>query len=204
MKHRFWISVLAAFLMLSPIQASATSADGATKFINDLSNKALQVLSADGVSLEDKEKNVRALLSDSFDFAIIGRFVMGRAWKKASADQQEQYQSLFKEFVLRTYSRRLGGYSGQQFTVVGTKEVGKRKDILVSTKISRPSGPEVLAGWRVREKNSQHRILDVMVSGVSMVATQRSEFAAVIRRDGVNGLIEMLRLQVSKFSATGG
>ncbi len=180
--------------MFSPVQASATSADGATKFINDLSNKALQVLSADGVSLEEKERNVRALLSNSFDFGIIGRFVMGRAWKKSSPDQKEHYQGLFKDFVLRTYSWRLGGYSGQQFTVVGTKEVGKRKVILVSYKISRPSGPEVLAGWRVREKNSQHCILDVMVSGVSMVATQRSEFAAVIRRDGVNGLIEMLRL----------
>jgi phospholipid transport system substrate-binding protein len=180
--------------LFSPVQASATSAECATKFINDLSNKALQVLSADGVSLEEKERNVRALLSNSFDFGIIGRFVMGRAWKKSSPDQKEHYQGLFKDFVLRTYSWRLGGYSGQQFTVVGTKEVGKRKDILVSYKISRSSGPEVLAGWRVREKNSQHRILDVMVSGVSMVATQRSEFAAVIRRDGVNGLIEMLRL----------
>jgi len=55
-KHRFWVSVLAAFFLLSPIQASATSADGATKFINDLSNKALQVLSADGVDLAEKKR----------------------------------------------------------------------------------------------------------------------------------------------------
>ncbi|NQV56609.1 MAG: ABC transporter substrate-binding protein, partial [Rhodospirillales bacterium] len=48
---------------------------------------------------------------------------------------------------------------------------------------------------------SGHKILDVMVAGVSMVVTQRSEFRSVISKQGVTGLIETLRLQVSKFSA---
>ena len=73
--------------------------------------------------------------------------------------------------------------------------------MLVLTKISRPSGPPIKAGWRVRETKNGHKILDVMVAGVSMVVTQRSEFRSVIRRRGVTGLIETLRLQVSKFSA---
>lgn len=203
MRNRSTIVLIAVVLLWAPAKAMATSPDGATHFINSLSQNALKILQAESVSLAEKEKNVQALLSQSFDFGVIGRFVMGRAWRKASAEQRQQYQALFKTFVLRTYSRRLGGYSGQKFDVVGTKAIGKRKDVLVSTQISRPSGPAVLAGWRVREKNSQHRILDVMVSGVSMVATQRSEFAAVVRRDGVEGLIELLRVQVSKFSASG-
>jgi len=55
--------------------------------------------------------------------------------------------------------------------------------------------------YQVRQKKDGHKILDVMVAGVSMVVTQRSEFRAVISRQGVAGLIETLRLQVSKFSA---
>ena len=180
--------------------AEAATKEDATKFVSNLSSQALKTLGANNVPLNQKEKNVRELLSHNFDLNLIGRYVLGAAWRKASADQRSQYQSLFKEFVLRTYSRRFGGYAGQAFTVTGAKPIGK-KDILVSTKIARPSGPPILAGWRVREKNGAHKILDVVVAGVSMVVTQRSEFRAVISKQGVGGLIETLRMQVTKFSA---
>ncbi|MGY9003027.1 MAG: ABC transporter substrate-binding protein, partial [Rhodospirillales bacterium] len=57
------------------------------------------------------------------------------------------------------------------------------------------------AGWRVRETTNGHKILDVMVSGLSMITTQRAEYASVVKSQGVNGLIEGLRLQNTKFSA---
>ena len=91
-------------------------------------------------------------------------------------------------------------FRSQKFNVINAKNFGK-KDVLVTTKISRPSGPPVEARWRVRLRKKGHKIIDVMVAGVSMVQTQKSEFRSVVKRQGVSGLIETLRLQVSKFSA---
>ena len=183
-----------------PGAGSATTPDGAAKFIGKLSANASRALNSGGLTLDQKETQVRALLSKNFDLKLIGRFVLGSAWRKTPAGQRAQYLKLFEQFIMRTYSRRLGGYTGQKFVVVGAKNLGKR-DVLVLTRISRPSGPPIKAGWRVRELKNGHKILDVMVAGVSMVVTQRSEFRSVIRRQGVTGLIETLRLQVSKFSA---
>jgi phospholipid transport system substrate-binding protein len=180
--------------------ATATTPDGASKFIEELSSKASSTLNSGGLTLNQKEAEVRKLLSESFDLKLIGRFVLGRAWKKSSREQRVQYLGLFKQFVLRTYSRRLGGYTGQRFNVVNAKNFGK-KDVLVTTKISRPSGPPIEARWRVRLRKQKHKIIDVMVAGVSMTQTQKSEFRSVVKRQGVSGLIETLRLQVSKFSA---
>ena len=180
--------------------AAATTPDGASKFIGNLSSKASSTLNSGGLSLNQKEAQVRQLLSESFDLKLIGRFVLGRAWKKSSKEQRVQYLGLFEQFVLRTYSRRLGGYTGQKFNVINAKNFGK-KDVLVTTKISRPSGPPVEARWRVRLRKKGPKIIDVMVAGVSMVQTQKSEFRSVVKRQGVSGLIETLRLQVSKFSA---
>jgi phospholipid transport system substrate-binding protein len=186
-----------------PTAAKATDAGQATQFLTALSADALKALGAPGATLEQKETAVRLILAKHFDLDLIGRFVLGAAWRKASDDQRTQYQNLFREFVLRTYSRRLGGYSGQTFQVVGSRPIGKG-DILVNTKINRPSGPPIEAGWRVRNGKDGHKILDVVVAGVSMVVTQRSEFRSVIRREGIDGLIEVLRLQVTKFSARRG
>jgi phospholipid transport system substrate-binding protein len=198
--YRYLIALFVLIAVTFSGAAQATNKEGASKFVSNLSNQALKTLSAGGVPLDEKEVKVRELLAHNFDLNLIGRYVLGAAWRKASADERSQYQALFKEFVLRTYSRRFGGYAGQAFTVTGAKPIGK-KDILVSTKIARPSGPPILAGWRVREKNGAHKILDVVVAGVSMVVTQRSEFRAVVSKQGVGGLIETLRMQVTKFSA---
>jgi phospholipid transport system substrate-binding protein len=73
---------------------------------------------------------------------------------------------------------------------------------MVSTRIDRPSGPPVEAQWRVRDNAGQPRIIDVMVAGISMVTTQRDEFAAVVQRQKVAGLIEVLRARTSKLPAT--
>ncbi|MDP6426995.1 MAG: ABC transporter substrate-binding protein [Rhodospirillales bacterium] len=187
-------------LLVFPATASATTTEGASKFIGELSSKASGALNSGGLTLDQKEARVRKLLSENFDLKLIGRYVLGRAWRKTPEEQRTQYLELFEQFVLRTYSRRLGGYTGQKFVVVGAKQFGKQ-DVLVSTKISRPSGPPIEAGWRVRLRKNGLKIIDVMVAGVSMVVTQKSEFRAVISRQGVAGLIETLRLQVSKYSA---
>ena len=187
-------------MLPSAAMAQASTPDGAAQFLDTLGRQALTVLQAQEASLEQREAQVRQLLSQNIDLALIGRFVLGRAWNQATPDQRAEYQRLFREWMLRTYSRRIGGYAGEQFTVVESRPLSAA-DVLVTTEILRPSGPPLLAGWRVRGQGGSFKIIDVMVSGVSMAQTQRSEFAAVVRRQGVEGLIESLRARVEKFTA---
>jgi phospholipid transport system substrate-binding protein len=179
-----------------------TSPEAASAFIEDLGNRTLGLLAAEGRSLEQKEADVRALLADNFALVKIGRFVLGKAWKKASQAEKDEYLRLFSEYVLATYSRRLGGYSGESFSIAKAEPMGKR-DAVVVTEISRPSGPPLVAGWRVRDVGEgRMQILDVIVEGTSMLVTQRNEFASVVRSKGVGGLIEMLRVQLTRFGAS--
>jgi phospholipid transport system substrate-binding protein len=179
--------------------ARALTPDDANRFIATLGQEATQTLNSQG-TLEQKELKVREILARSFDLQLIGRYVVGQSWRTMTPDQQEQYSQLFQEYVLRTYSKRLGGYSGQQFQVTSAKPINQ-DEALVTTTISRPSASPIEASWRVKNYPQSPKIVDVLVSGVSMVVTQRSEFSAVIQRQGINGLIETLRLQISKFSA---
>ena len=96
--------------------------------------------------------------------------------------------------MLRTYAERLGGYAGVTMAILSERPAGT-KDVVVSTRIERPHGPSIAADWRVRTTGRRYRIIDVMVDGVSMAVTQRSEFAAVIQRRGLQGLIDDLRVR---------
>ena len=197
------LSASATLPWLGSWQAAAAPSrqiDEAAKFIDALAQQAISVLRDQSGSLEQREHTFRQLLSKGFDLPFIGRFVLGRNWRKASAAQRSDYLRLFSEFLLKTYSRRLGGYSGQTFVVTGARPVGKR-DVMVRTLIKRPNAPKIKADWRVRIIDQQYKIIDVSVEGVSMAVTQRAEFAAVVRSHGMDGLLQALRMRTQVYVA---
>lgn len=178
---------------------AATPADAAKDYLQKLADVTLGILGNKGIPLAEREQKVRKLLGENLAIQAIGRFVVGRAWRSASDEQKSAYQGLFKQFITLTYAKRLGGYAGEKFAITATKNVGPKKDALVTTEIDRPSGPPLKASWRIRETTGAFRILDVMVEGISMVVAQRAEFTTIIKKSGMQGLIETLRAKVSSF-----
>ncbi len=203
MINRRLILTLALFAMTGVASvAYATAQTGnASQFIHQLGNQAITTLQTPGITLEEREARFRGILRQGFDLPFIGRFVLGRYWKQTAPEVREDYLNLFSEYLLQIYSARLGGYAGETLSVIGERPAGA-KDVVVSTRIERPSGPPITAEWRVRVTDDRLRIIDVSVEGVSMVVTQRSEFASVIQRNGVEGLIEVLRARTTKMSVT--
>jgi phospholipid transport system substrate-binding protein len=194
------LAALAAPGGLALAQASADEINGAQAFIDRLSKDAIAVLQRTDVTLEQREDTFRRLLAEGFEMEFIGRFVLGSTWRTATPEQQQDYLTAFREYVLKTYSRRLGGYAGEQFSVTGARPAGKQ-DVLVQTRIDRPSAAPIMADWRVRQFDGGFKIIDIAVEGVSMAVTQRAEFAAVINRDGLDGLVQALRARSQRFPA---
>jgi phospholipid transport system substrate-binding protein len=200
--------VLAVAVWTIPMSA-ATSAHAsgevappaeAARFVTALGEQAFKVLANQTASLEQREEHVRQLLSRNFALNKIGRFVLGHSWKKASEAQQTEYLQLFSQYVLTTYARRLGGYTGEKLEIVKAQPMGKR-DAVVISKIHRPGTTPLSCGWRVRLDDNRFQIMDVIIEGVSMISAQRSEFAAVVKSKGMDGLIESLRMQITKYTA---
>ncbi len=188
-------------LVLGGWSPAAQASESASRFVQQLGEQAINVLQDDGISLAQREMQFRALLIEGFDLNLIGRFVLGRARKTADEGQRQNYLRAFGEFIVRKYSAMLGGYAGETMTVVSEQAAGA-KDILVHTRIDWPSGPAIEAHWRVRSQDGRRHIIDVMVEGISMAVTQRAEFKSVIRRHGIDGLIQILDAHSSKLSAT--
>jgi phospholipid transport system substrate-binding protein len=178
--------------------ASPQAVAGAQSFITNLAQQGLTILQSTGGKIEQREAQFRNLLANSFDMPFIARFALGKYWRKATPQQRADYVALFTEFILKSYSRRMGGYSGETFSVSSARTAGK-KDIMVKTQIVQPGGPPIKADWRVRPQKGQFKIIDIMVEGVSMAVTQRSEFSAVVRQRGVPGLLQALRARTEKF-----
>ena len=181
----------------SIISVSGTRDESAEKFVTMMASDAITFLGDDSLSMEDKEQRFSKLLSRSFDMSTIGRFALGKYWRQASPEQRDDYQSLFRDMIIEVYSRRFSEYNGQELKVRESRATGDN-DVTVSSFIIPPNGgQEVQVDWRIRKKKGQYKVIDVVVEGVSMALTQRSDFSSVIQRGGgdISVLLNHLRKQ---------
>ncbi len=198
-------SLLAAALALAggavaPALPAAAAADP-TALIRELGNRALEVLGKN-VGSTERAARFRQLFREDFDVPAIARFVLGRYWRVATEAEQQEFVRLFEGYIALAYANRLAEYSGETLKVVGSRPDGDAS--LVTSEIIRPNGaPPAKVDWRVTRADGAYKITDVVVEGVSMAVTQRSEFASVIQRNGgkVEGLLAMLRQKTATAGA---
>lgn len=198
----FFVCVL-AFAALSvggPVRA-ADDNPAASTFMQSLGEKAIQDLTDAAVPQPEREARFRRLLDEHFDMGAIAKFVLGRYWRTASEAQREEFRQLFEDFLVSSYSARFGEYRGKGFSVAGSD--ADNGAVIVHSKIDMPSSEDIRVDWRLRPADGSFHIVDIIVEGVSMAVTQRSEFASVIQsRGGVDGLIEALRSKTAESSAS--
>lgn len=191
----------AAFMMLflagyAVSQANAAApGEEAEAFIHNLATSGVAMLEKKNYSRAERDREFRHIVREGFALDAIGRFAVGRYWRQMSKDQQAEYQELFSSWLLKSYASRLGGYEGQTLEIVDSMELkNKHRDVVVRTRVIQVDGrPPIMADWRIRKFSEKPKIIDIMVEGVSMAAAQKSEFEAVIRRSGVEGLLDDLR-----------
>jgi phospholipid transport system substrate-binding protein len=194
MMRRWFIAgactLIAGILILA--RPAAAAADPAA-VITSLGNQALEVL-GNNVDPKLRVARFRQLFSEDFDVPGIARFVLGRYWRLATEPQQQEFVKVFADYIALAYSSRLAEYSGEALHVTGSKPAPDGS--VVSSEILRPNGaPPAKVDWVLTPHDGAYKISDVVVEGVSMAVTQRSEFASVIQRNGgqVQGLITALR-----------
>jgi len=185
------VFLLVATTLLAAPQP-ATPAD-AIAFMNQLWNRAAELLN-NKTDPAIRQARFRQLFHEDFDGAGIARFVLGRYWRSASQEERHEFVKFFEDYVVYVYTARLANFGGASFKVRGSRSDGD--GVIVSTDVGSPGNTSpIRMDWRLVNDNGAYKISDVIVEGVSMTVTQRSEFASVAQRNGgqVRPLIDLMR-----------
>lgn len=166
------------------------------------------VLEVIGSSSDDpaQERRLMAAIQSQTDLSLLARMTMGRYWRRANDRQQQAFVDVFRHYLLQSFTSRLRRYAGvdlgaakDRFMITATQPVGKA-DVMVRSRITPPSGAPLEVDWRLRERGGRMVIIDLIVEGVSLLVTQRSEFGSVLERIGIDGLIGELRHRVAQMT----
>jgi len=173
--------------------AQAAPGDDAGKYIQGLGDQALVVITNQHFNPNQKQKALEKIFSDNVDFPWVGRFVMGHFWRQATDEQKARYLKEYQKFLILHYTSRFTRYSSGTFKVTSAKDDGDGEfTVSMQLQSDEPNSEPVLVDYRVRQEDGGFRIFDVIVEGVSLITTQRSEFASVITNNGIDYLIDQL------------
>ena len=160
-------------------------------FVTTIGERVIEVLDAKALEPDERLRHFRDIFVHALDLDAVARSILGRHWRAASDAQRERYTSLFRTYVVNMYAIQLGGYAGSTFTVLRQHRLLPNES-LVMARFQREFGPPLSMNVRVRHFSKRFKIIDVTISGISLVVTKRSEFDAVIRREGLPGLLNRL------------
>ena len=189
---------LTFFFLFSPKQQQfndVLAANDPGLYVMEITETAINTLTNKSVDQNKKEAQFGKLFDKNFDVPSISRFVLGKYWKQASLDQKKNFMKAFRNYIVKTYSSRFNEYSGEQLKLIDFENESNPKIFLVHTILERQDAPVIKVDWRIGKKKDRFVILDIIIEGISLAITQRSEFVSVIDQNegNIDKLISILK-----------
>ena len=195
-KNNFIFFLIFLFSFFFPQISNASSSS--TVLIEEITNRASEVLSSD---LANKEKilKLREIGKNAVDIDGVGLYTLGKYRKGLTESQKTEYQKIFKEYFLKSFSGRLVNYKDAKIVVISEDIKNEKYTIVYSKLLGNEDRPEVKINWRVYTKNPDKPLIrDLVIEGLSLARTQKEEFNSIIQNN--NGDINALFSSLKEFN----
>lgn len=192
---------LACALFLSalvPAAAQDTEEAGPRAVAQRVDDALLAVMrEADALGYGGRFERLAPVLERSFDFPLMARISVGRTWKELTRDQKAELVTVFGDLSVATFAARFDGYGGETFEITGLREQPRGR-VLVLNRLVKADGEAVSINFLMADRRGDWRIVDVLLENAfSELAVKRSEYTAVLDRDGFAGLLDTLRGKIA-------
>jgi phospholipid transport system substrate-binding protein len=160
--------------------------------IDETATKIVSILARKEETQEVRIKQIEEIAYKIFDFTTMSKLVLARNWRKLDKEKRAEFVREFKQNLSRTYGTRLDRYNQEEVEIFGT-QVEPRDDVSVKTRIVGGQFDAAEISYRLRNRNDQWRIIDVVIEGVSLVSNYRSQFAEILNGGTIDDLLAKMR-----------
>jgi phospholipid transport system substrate-binding protein len=166
-------------------------------------DRVLQVLEdpalRDPARAPERRAAVRQIANEIFDFPETARRSLGPHWRSRTATEREEFVTLFGDLLERSYISRIELYGGERIQYVG--DVVEGDQARVQSKLITKAGTEVPIEYRMLRRGERWRVYDVVIEGVSLVASYRTQFNRIIRSSSYEELVRKMRSRQEELGA---
>lgn len=198
--NKYIAFIFSALFLFSQNAKAEVDAAAAENFVKDTTQKGIVEIINSNASQAERNARFEKLFNSALDLKSIGKFVLGRNWKTASAEQREKFIDVYRKLNVKTWSKRFDEFKGKEFIFKGTSPSSSANQIFVNSIVPMEEAQPASVVWRVKETDGKFKIVDIIIENVSLAITARNEYTAFIKKspDGLNGLIADLENKVAQ------
>ncbi len=194
------LSILAIAMLLQSTSLSwaqeTVPADGPEEVIRNLQSTLLQSMRAgEEHGFQGRYNLLAPIARQSHHFEFIIRAVLGAHWAELDPDQQKEISGIFSQLSIATYASQFKAYNGEQFEILENRPFSQNH-IEVRTHLIKSDKSTIDLRYLMRQEESGWRIVNIVAKGVSELAIKRTEYRAILQRDGYAALIDMLKEKI--------
>lgn len=192
------IMMFGFFVAMMSLFQSANAQEDPVSVIKNTSDQLFKALKEQKAELTRNPGKVygivEKILVPRFDFGTISQWVMGRAWRDATAMQREEFTNEFKKLLINSYAGVLLDYTDEALNVLPLPpNAAKGDEVTVRSEIISKDRPPVAINYSMIKTGNRWMVYDVSVEGISIVANYRSEIRELVSRSGIDGMINTLK-----------
>ena len=189
-----WMITLLFSTSMAAAQAQAVAPD---VLVQEISDKVLEIVRTDpALQAGDTRRAielVEAVVLPHFNFRRMTMLAVGRDWRNATPEQQQQLIDGFYGLLVSTYSNALTQYKDQTISFRPLRMSAADTTVRVQSEIRQPGAQSIAVDYVLEKSDDGWKVFDIVIAGASLVTNYRSSFAEEIRKGGVDGLIRSLK-----------
>jgi len=193
-KRIFSLMVLVLFASIA-VAADYSTPTGRVK---DSIEKVIATLNDKNLSREDRWQQISAVIKNGFDFRSMSQSVLATNWQKATPEEQQRFTEFFTQYIEETYRAKIEAYTDEK--VMYKAETIKGDRAVVDTMIVTGS-TEIPVSFKLKNNDGEWYAYDVVIEGISLVSNYRSTFAAIVKNEGMDGLLSDIQKRIDKYKA---
>ncbi len=191
---KYIISIFFVAFLINSFANAAVTENDVEKFVKNMGTQSQKILNDSKLSEKQKELDYRKFTENIVDSNWVARFILGNHWRDLTPAQREEFQNLYREYLLENYMPKLKDYNKD----LNIEKIVKQKEkvYMVSTKTKDINDRIINVDFRIIEKNGELYITDIIPEGISFIGSQRSDVNSSINTNGYDKFIKQLKTKI--------
>ena len=190
--------------LVGNVQAQEINDQNPYQLVKGVATKTFDRIKANQEQIKQDPEMLRTIMEEELvphiDYKFAAFMVLGKHFKSVPKEKMGEYISVFRQYLITTYAVAMGYYDNQEVIFEPESNFEDQKSVTVRAVVQDPERPEIKIAFKVRKdsKTNEWRAYDMVAEGISMLNSKRSEFESILRQEGIDSVIALMRDKIGK------
>lgn len=198
-----FIALVLVFLITGATTAHAAN-ENPYVLVEEVASKTFDRIKAEQTKIQADPEQLRSIMEQELmpyiDYQFAAYKVLGKHFRSVPKEKIQEYVSVFREYLITTYALAMAYYDNQVVEFAPHGDIEGKKAVTVRAEVKDPARPDIKIAFQVRKnsKTNEWKAYDMIAEGISLLDSKRSEFESVLRQDGIDEVLNIMRKTIEQ------